>query len=297
LQSGSCTAHKIIREVGDNRHGRRTIEATPAAPTEAVDAAESASETTPEMQLPEIQTLDDAAAFFMQLSPQEPRALTHLRDALKSLVTTGELPTEVKKVVIKAGKATEQLLKGQAADPTETWAEMGRLLSEAALAYEFARDEKPAAPPVNAVANVAPTSEPVPPIAPPITTNTEFTLLPADPDLALLGEFVAESCEYMEGAEAALLALENDPDDLESVNTVFRAFHTIKGTAAFLGLEQLAGLAHRAESLLSRMRDREIRCAGGYADLALRAADTLKEITEFCPAGVAGRAAEKTSSV
>jgi two-component system chemotaxis sensor kinase CheA len=121
--------------------------------------------------------------------------------------------------------------------------------------------------------------------------------LPADPDLALLGEFVAESCEYMEGAEAALLALENDPDDLESVNTVFRAFHTIKGTAAFLGLEQLAGLAHRAESLLSRMRDREIRCAGGYADLALRAADTLKEITEFCPAGVAGRAAEKTSSV
>jgi two-component system chemotaxis sensor kinase CheA len=77
--------------------------------------------------------------------------------------------------------------------------------------------------------------------------------------------------------EVALLALETDPDDREAIDTAFRAFHTTKGTAAFLGLTPIANLAHHAETLLSRMRDGEIRCTEGYADLALRTADMLKE--------------------
>jgi two-component system chemotaxis sensor kinase CheA len=76
--------------------------------------------------------------------------------------------------------------------------------------------------------------------------------------------------------EAALLALETDPDDREAIDIAFRAFHTTKGTAAFLHLTPIADLAHHAETLLSRMRDGEIRCTEGYADLALQAADMLK---------------------
>jgi len=77
--------------------------------------------------------------------------------------------------------------------------------------------------------------------------------------------------------EVALLALETDPDDRAAIDTAFRAFHTTKGTAAFLRLTPIADLAHHTESLLSRMRDGEIRCTGGHADLALQAADMLKE--------------------
>ncbi len=104
--------------------------------------------------------------------------------------------------------------------------------------------------------------------------------LPPDGDPYLLGEFVTESREYIAGAEAALLALETNPDDAEAINTVFRAFHTIKGTAGFMGLAGVATFAHRAETFLSRMRDGEIRCTGGYADLALRAVDLLKELID-----------------
>ena len=76
--------------------------------------------------------------------------------------------------------------------------------------------------------------------------------------------------------EVALLALETDPDDRTAIDTAFRAFHTTKGTAAFLRLTPIADLAHHTESLLSRMRWRDT-LHRGCADLALRAADMLKE--------------------
>jgi two-component system, chemotaxis family, sensor kinase CheA len=101
--------------------------------------------------------------------------------------------------------------------------------------------------------------------------------LPTPIDHELLEDFIAECCEHIQHIEVALLALETDPDDREAIDTAFRAFHTTKGTAAFLRLTPIADLAHHTESLLSRMRDGEIRCIGGYADLALRAADMLKE--------------------
>lgn len=101
--------------------------------------------------------------------------------------------------------------------------------------------------------------------------------LPADTDPDLLTEFVAESRELLEKSEAALLALESNPEDDEAVNTVFRAFHTVKGTSGFLGLKFTSELAHLAESLLSRIRNKEIRLVGGYADLSLRSLDMLKK--------------------
>ena len=101
--------------------------------------------------------------------------------------------------------------------------------------------------------------------------------LPPDADPEFLKEFVAESRELLEKSETALLALESNPDDDEAVNTVFRAFHTVKGTSGFLGLGLASELAHLAESLLSRIRNKEIRLIGGYADLALRSLDMLKK--------------------
>jgi two-component system, chemotaxis family, sensor kinase CheA len=112
-----------------------------------------------------------------------------------------------------------------------------------------------------------------------------------DADVELLEGFVAESAEYLQSAESALLELEADPTSSEAVNTVFRCFHTIKGTAAFLGLERVSELAHRAESLMSRVRDRDIVLEGGYAELALRSVDVLGELVRAVGAGLAGRPA------
>ncbi|MDE3128698.1 MAG: Hpt domain-containing protein, partial [Gemmatimonadota bacterium] len=108
----------------------------------------------------------------------------------------------------------------------------------------------------------------------------------------MVNDFAAEGRELLEGAEAALLCLETNPDDAEAINTVFRAFHTIKGMAGFLGLDVVAAIAHKAESLLSRMRDREIRCSGRHAELALRSVDCLKTLIDEVVAPGDGGAAD-----
>ncbi|MFP4250085.1 MAG: chemotaxis protein CheW [Armatimonadota bacterium] len=99
-------------------------------------------------------------------------------------------------------------------------------------------------------------------------------------DAALLAEFVAEALDHIQSAEAGMLAVETDPEDIEAVNAVFRAFHTIKGAAGFLGLACVQELAHKAENLLDRVRVGEIQLTGGYADLALASSDALKEMLQ-----------------
>jgi HPt (histidine-containing phosphotransfer) domain-containing protein len=88
-------------------------------------------------------------------------------------------------------------------------------------------------------------------------------------DPELLQAFAAESAELLQQSEAVLLELEAHPDDRERLNTVFRCFHTIKGTSSFLGLDRIGGVAHRAESLLALAREGTLRLTDGYADLVL----------------------------
>ncbi len=69
---------------------------------------------------------------------------------------------------------------------------------------------------------------------------------------------------------------------------VFRGFHTIKGTAGFMGMAHVQQLAHLAENLLDRVREGEIPLTGGYADLALECADLLRQMTVEIGAAPAG---------
>jgi len=89
-------------------------------------------------------------------------------------------------------------------------------------------------------------------------------------------EFAGEMLEWIAAAEAALLALESRPGDPEPLDTAFRAFHTLKGTAPFVGLEETSRLAHAVEDLIVRARRGEIRLRGGYADLVFEACDALR---------------------
>jgi two-component system chemotaxis sensor kinase CheA len=104
--------------------------------------------------------------------------------------------------------------------------------------------------------------------------------LPPDADAEMLGEFAVESLDHISRAEAALLELESNPDDADQVHVIFRAFHTIKGTSGFLGLDHTQKLAHLAENLLDRARDGEIRILGGYADISLNSCDALRTMIE-----------------
>lgn len=90
--------------------------------------------------------------------------------------------------------------------------------------------------------------------------------------------FLSESTEYLQGIVDALLTLESDPEDLEPVEAVFRAAHSLKGMSATMGYERTAALTHTMESLMDTVRKREQPVTGDLIDLVLRATDTLREL-------------------
>ena len=93
-----------------------------------------------------------------------------------------------------------------------------------------------------------------------------------------LAEFLCEAREHLTGAEEALLALERDATNVELVNLVFRAFHTIKGVAGFLHLTPIVRLAHRAEQLLDGARSGSISLGRSELDVILASCDMLLKL-------------------
>ena len=71
---------------------------------------------------------------------------------------------------------------------------------------------------------------------------------------AALQTFIAEARELLQDMEQALLRLESDPGDMQGLAAVFRAAHTIKGSAGLFGLDPLVSFAHVVEDLLDRLR-------------------------------------------
>lgn len=224
-------------------------------------------------------SLDDAAALLIQLEPDNIEGLTDLRESLRGIVARKQHPDSVLQRVQHAEGILTELIAGEAADPEGRLREVGALL-EAAMNTEegLERGEEPhsVAAPNPATGKDEASAE---------TTN----YMPPNADPDLLEEYVTENNDLISNAEEALLSLETDPDDKEAVATVFRAFHTIKGTSAFLELGIISELAHHAESLLSRVRDGEIRYSGGYADLSLRSIDMLKVLIRSVQEALGGK--------
>ena len=111
-----------------------------------------------------------------------------------------------------------------------------------------------------------------------------------DEDIQILHEFVTESLENLAAIEVKLIHLEESPDDLETINDIFRPFHTIKGISSYLNLDKINSLSHSAESLLDKARDGEIKIDEAIIDIILESVDTLKrmviEIQEGLKEGV-----------
>ncbi|WP_234053994.1 MULTISPECIES: chemotaxis protein CheW [unclassified Xanthobacter] len=71
----------------------------------------------------------------------------------------------------------------------------------------------------------------------------------------LLQEFLTETNESLDVADVELVKFEQDPNNAEILNNIFRLVHTIKGTCGFIGLSRLAAVAHAAETLMGKFRD------------------------------------------
>lgn len=108
--------------------------------------------------------------------------------------------------------------------------------------------------------------------------ESESKLLSASEDISLYIEFAHESLENLEKAEVDLIELEENPDNASLINSVFRAFHTIKGVSGFLELDSINHLAHKTETLLDSIRQKEIDPTSEVTDVILRAVDLMKKM-------------------
>ncbi|MCP4146537.1 MAG: response regulator [bacterium] len=98
-------------------------------------------------------------------------------------------------------------------------------------------------------------------------------------DQEILKEFIIEANELLGNAEEDVLDIE-DRSDKETVNRIFRAFHTVKGNAAMLGIDDVATLAHHAEDQLSKVRSGKTEPNKKMIDLLLKVIDSLKQLLE-----------------
>jgi len=102
--------------------------------------------------------------------------------------------------------------------------------------------------------------------------------LPPDGDVPaeILEFFVPEAEEHLQVVTECLLAMEASASS-QDINRLFRAMHTVKGSAAQVGLQRIARVAHRAEDLIGRLRDGQLRPNAQIVDLCLEAVDALKK--------------------
>jgi two-component system chemotaxis sensor kinase CheA len=94
----------------------------------------------------------------------------------------------------------------------------------------------------------------------------------------LLQDFLTEANELLSDVDNKLLDLEKRPDDAKLLNDIFRGFHTIKGGAGFLNVDELVKLCHLTESLFDRLRNRELRLSAELLDVILSATMCVREM-------------------
>jgi two-component system chemotaxis sensor kinase CheA len=88
--------------------------------------------------------------------------------------------------------------------------------------------------------------------------------------------FLTEADELLANIEQSALSLGEDESSVEAVNQLFRAFHTIKGSGAMCGLDQVSGFTHHVETLLDKVREGALAVSPELGDLVLAAADQIK---------------------
>lgn len=94
----------------------------------------------------------------------------------------------------------------------------------------------------------------------------------------LLSEFLTETNESLGALDLDMVKLEQNPNDKELLSSIFRLMHTIKGTCGFLGLPRLETVAHRAENVMGRFRDGDLKVTPSYVTLIFESFDRIKMI-------------------
>ncbi len=97
--------------------------------------------------------------------------------------------------------------------------------------------------------------------------------------------FLEEADELLQDLNKNLLELEQHPDNSEIINNIFRAAHSLKSSAAFVGLNDLSDLAHKMENLLQGIRDKTNLITPDVVDIIFKCFDAINDIIEDVASG------------
>jgi len=104
-------------------------------------------------------------------------------------------------------------------------------------------------------------------------------------DDEILQDFLVEASEILEQLGEELVDLEQQPDDADLLNAIFRGFHTVKGGAGFLSIEPLVHVCHRAEDVFNVLRQGQRSVTAELMDPILEALDVVNGMMDLLRAG------------
>ncbi|MCU0842199.1 MAG: chemotaxis protein CheA [Thiobacillaceae bacterium] len=108
----------------------------------------------------------------------------------------------------------------------------------------------------------------------------------------LLKDFLMEAGELLAQVDNKLVELEKRPDDRELLNDIFRGFHTIKGGAGFLNVDNMVTLCHRTENLFDKLRNGELALSLELMDIIMAATATVRDMFDVLAQSVQPQAAD-----
>nr|WP_055668159.1 chemotaxis protein CheA [Desnuesiella massiliensis] len=103
--------------------------------------------------------------------------------------------------------------------------------------------------------------------------------------LQYLSMFLEESMDNLQTLNESLLQLEQQPDDIDKLNEIFRVAHTIKGMAATMGFTHMAELTHKMEDVLSKFREGELKVTQRVVTVLFECLDTLEQMVNIISEG------------
>ena len=94
-----------------------------------------------------------------------------------------------------------------------------------------------------------------------------------------LGIFLDESREHLESLNTQIMNLEQNPEDADTINEIFRAAHSLKGMAGTMGYKRMQNLTHDMENVFTEIRNGSLKVNSNLIDILFQCLDALDEYT------------------
>ena len=92
--------------------------------------------------------------------------------------------------------------------------------------------------------------------------------------------FLDEAREHLQNLNTRIMELESDPENMDTINEIFRAAHSLKGMAGTMGYSRMQNLTHDMENVFSEVRNGNLKVVPEMVDLLFKCLDALEEYTD-----------------